>query len=62
MNDELVVHNLDNEQPPEPSDPVVFEEGCKIHNDIKDPEEVVRKQEPRKILRPWYEMIDKAPL
>lgn len=61
MSDEPVVHNLEGEQPPEPSEPVVVED-CKIHNDIKDSEEIIRKPEPKRILRPWYEMIDRRSL
>jgi hypothetical protein len=67
MSDEPIIHNLEDlVQPPEVNEPAAVLDDCKIHNEIKNQEPIFGRQAPqpppKKILKPWYEMLDKNPL
>lgn len=55
IKEETIVHNV-TEEVAVITEPEVKGD-CKVHN-VK-PEEIVHKLPPKKIIRKWYEMIDK---
>ncbi len=66
MSDDLVVHEVEKEPEVPVTEPLV-EGDCKLHDPkpqefnipLSDPPEKKQVVKPRRVLKPWYEMLDK---
>ena len=57
MNDEMVIHEVDKELKVPKLEPLIQDGGYKLYS--PNPQEIIiNKISPRRIKRPWYEMLD----